>query len=61
VDVVVRRGVFDGDGLSDLFAPLGLGWKARVRAEEALMLEPMPVLRRLAQEREISGLEVYEQ
>jgi type I restriction enzyme, R subunit len=61
VDVILRRMVFDGDALSDLFAPMELGWKARTRAELALMEDLIPLLKKLAQGREISGLEVYEQ
>lgn len=61
VDTILRRMVFDGDRLSDLFAPLKLGWKARARAELALMEDLIPLLKKLAQGREISGLEVYEQ
>jgi type I restriction enzyme R subunit len=53
--------VFDGDQLSDLFAPLALGWKARTKAELALMDELIPLLKKLAQGREISGLGAYEQ
>ena len=30
-DEVLRRRIFDGEALSDLMAPLGLGWKARTR------------------------------
>jgi type I restriction enzyme, R subunit len=61
IDAILRRMVFDGDALSDLFAPMELGWKARTRAELALMEELIPLLKKLAQGREISGLEVYEQ
>ena len=61
VDMILRRRVFDGDALSDLFAPQALGWKARTRAELALMADLIPLLKKLAQGREISGLEVYEQ
>jgi len=60
VDGILRRMVFDGDALSDLFAPMELGWKARTRAELALMEDLIPLLKKLAQGREISGLEVYE-
>ena len=61
VDAILRRMVFDGDQLSDLFAPLALGWKARTKAELALMEELIPLLKKLAQGREISGLGAYEQ
>ena len=60
VDAILRRMVFDGDQLSDLFAPLALGWKARTKAELALMDELIPLLKKLAQGREISGLGAYE-
>ncbi len=61
VDAILRRMVFDGDQISDLFAPLALGWKARTKAELALMDELIPLLKKLAQGREISGLGAYEQ
>ncbi|KRC80216.1 type I restriction endonuclease subunit R [Sphingomonas sp. Root241] len=61
VDVVLRRRIFDGDGLSELMAPLELGWKARTQAELALMEDLAPLLHKLAQGREISGLSAYEQ
>lgn len=61
VEEIVRRRVFDEDGLRELMTPLGLGWKARARAELALMETLTPLLHRLAEGREISGLSVYEQ
>ncbi|UQV45294.1 type I restriction endonuclease subunit R [Janthinobacterium lividum] len=61
VDEVLRRRIFDGEALSDLMAPLGLGWKARTQKELALMDELAPLLQKLAQGREISGLSAYEQ
>ncbi len=61
VDGVMDRMIFDGETLSDLLAPLELGWKARTQKELALMEDLMPLLHRLAQGREISGLGVYEQ
>ncbi|MDQ3205333.1 MAG: type I restriction endonuclease subunit R, partial [Pseudomonadota bacterium] len=61
VDDILRRRVFDGDALSALMAPLGLGWKDRTRRELALMEDLTPVLERLAQGREIAGLSAYAQ
>ena len=61
VDEALRRRIFDGERLSELMAPLGLGWKARTQAELALMEELTPLLHKLAQGREISGLSAYEQ
>jgi len=61
VDAILRRMIFDGEQLSDLMAPLELGWKARTKAELALMDDLIPLLHKLAQGREISGLGAYEQ
>jgi type I restriction enzyme R subunit len=61
VDGILQRMIFDGQALSDLMAPLDLGWKARAQAETALMKELVPLLAKRAQEREISGLSAYEQ
>lgn len=61
VDLILDRYIFDPDALSDLFRPQGLGWKARAQAELALMEDITPLLRRKAEGREISGLEVYEE
>lgn len=60
VDSILQRMIFDGDALSDLMAPLDLGWKARAQAELALMKELVPLLTKRAQGREISGLSAYE-
>ncbi len=61
VETTLRRMVFDGDQLSELFIPLDLGWKARTKAELTLMEDLIPLLKKLAQGREISGLGAYEQ
>ncbi len=60
VDDILRRRIFDGERLTELMAPLDLGWKARIQKETALMTELAPLLRRLTQGREISGLKAYE-
>lgn len=60
VDSVMQRMIFDDDQLSDLLAPLGLGWKARTQKELALMEDLIPLLHKLAKGREISGLGAYE-
>jgi len=61
VDGILQRMIFDGEKLSDLLAPLELGWKARTQKELALMADLMPLLHKLAQGRDISGLAAYEQ
>jgi type I restriction enzyme R subunit len=60
VDSILQRMIFDGEALSDLMAPLELGWKARAQAELALMKELLPILQKRTQGREISGLNAYE-
>ena len=61
VDGILQRMIFDGEQLSDLMAPLDLGWKARTQAELALMEDLHPLLIKRAQGRDISGLSAYEQ
>lgn len=60
VDGILQRMIFDGEQLSDLMAPLELGWKARTQAELALMADLHPLLTKRAQGRDISGLSAYE-
>ncbi len=61
VDGILDRMIFDGEHLSDLMAPLDLGWKARTQAELALMADLHPLLTKRAGGRDISGLSAYEQ
>ncbi len=60
VNQVLQRRVFDGEQLTSLMEPLGLGWKARTERELALMDELEPILKQRAGDREIRGLRVYE-
>ncbi len=60
VDGILSRMIFDGEQLGDLLAPLELGWKARAQKELALMEDLVPLLKKRAQGREISGLKAYE-
>jgi len=60
VDAILNRMIFDGEQLSELLAPLDLGWKARTQAELALMAELHPLLIKRAGGRVISGLSAYE-
>ena len=60
VDSILNRMIFDGDKLSELFVEQDLGWKARTQKELALMADMVPVLKKQAQGREISGLAAYE-
>ncbi|MBT0964198.1 type I restriction endonuclease subunit R [Denitromonas iodatirespirans] len=60
VEGVLERRIFDGEQLTELLAPLELGWKARTQKELALMSELVPLLKKRAGGREISGLQAYE-
>ncbi len=59
-DGIINRMIFDADKLSELFAPLDLGWKERTKRELALMKDLIPLLKKQAEGREISGLKAYE-
>ncbi len=61
MDGILDRMIFDGERLSDLYAPYDLGWKERAHKETALMEDCAPYLVKRAGEREISGLSAYEQ
>ncbi|HKV97886.1 MAG TPA: type I restriction endonuclease subunit R [Gammaproteobacteria bacterium] len=60
VDAVLARRIFDGEQLTELLAPLDLGWKARTQKELALMGDLLPLLKKRAGGREIAGLKAYE-
>lgn len=60
VEAILRRMIFDGEQLNDLLAPRELSWKERSKAEVALMDDLIPLLKKLAQGQEISGLSAYE-
>ena len=60
VKAVHDRMIFDGDKLTDLMEPLELGWKERTQKEEQLMRALIPLFKKLANGREISGLVAYE-
>jgi len=60
VNAIMDRMIFDGEQLTDLLAPLELSWKERRINELALMEDLMPLLHKLAQGRDISGLSAYE-
>ena len=60
VDTILQRMIFDGEQLTDLIEPLGLGWRERRERELALMADLVPLLNKRAQGRDISGLNAYE-
>jgi type I restriction enzyme R subunit len=61
VTTILERKVFDGEQLTTLLAPLDLGWRARTQKELALMADLVPLLKKRATGREISGLTAYEE
>ena len=61
VDTILQRMIFDGEQLTDLMEPLGLGWRERRERELALMDDLVPLLNKRAHGRDISGLHAYEQ
>jgi type I restriction enzyme R subunit len=61
VDGILGRMIFDGEQLVDLLAPLNLGWRERTQRELALMDDLVPLLKKRAGGRTISGLSAYEQ
>ncbi len=60
VENIIDRMIFDGEKLTDLLEPLGLGWRARREKELALMKDLVPLLKKQVQGREISGLAAYD-
>src|SRR5262245_6514865 len=60
VDGVLARRIFDGEQLTELLAPLELGWKGRTQKELALMADLVPMLKKRSGGRDISGLKAYE-
>lgn len=61
VDTILDRMIFDGEQLTDLMEPLCLGWRERREKELALMDDLLPILKKRAAGRTISGLNAYEQ
>ncbi len=61
VDTILQRMIFDGEQLTDLMEPLGLGWRGRRERELGLMADLVPLLTKRAHGRDISGLNAYEQ
>jgi len=61
VEGILNRMIFDGEQLVDLLAPLDLAWRERTQRELALMDDLVPLLKKRASGRAISGLSAYEQ
>lgn len=61
VDGILQRMIFDADRLTDLVATVCDGWHERRQRELALMEDLVPLLKKRAGGRTISGLSAYEQ
>jgi type I restriction enzyme R subunit len=61
VDGILGRKIFDGEALTELLAPLDLGWKERAHKEQSLMADLIPILKKRSGGRDISGLRAYEE
>ena len=61
VEKTVNRLIFDGDSLTDLFEPQDLGWRERVTKEKEFMARIVPLLKRMAKGKDISGLNAWEE
>jgi type I restriction enzyme R subunit len=55
------RLILDSDQLTELFEPLELGWRERVAKEKEFMTRIVPLLKRMAKGKEISGLNAWEE
>ncbi|MCI8329205.1 MAG: type I restriction endonuclease subunit R [Oscillibacter sp.] len=60
IQEIMDRMIFDGEKLGDLLAPLDLSWRERTQKELNLMDDLIPLLKKLADGREIMGLSAYE-
>jgi len=60
IQEIIDRMIFDGEKLSDLLASLDLSWRERTQKELDLMDDMIPLLKKLADGREIVGLNAYE-
>ena len=60
VNGIMERMIFDGEKLIDLLEPLNLSWRERTQKELELMDELIPLLKKMADGREIVGLKAYE-
>lgn len=56
----MRRMIFDGEKLTDLFEVFNLDWRERGKKELELMVDLIPFLKELAKGQEIMGLKSYE-
>ena len=61
INRTLNRLILDGDDLTELFEPLELGWRERVVKEKEFMARIVPLLKRMAKGKDISGLNAWEE
>ena len=60
LDTVLQRMIVDGEQLTDLMEPLGLGWRERRERKLALVADLVPLLNKRDHSLDISGLNAYD-
>jgi len=60
INITINRLIFDSELLDELLKPLKLNWKGKKEIIKKLMTKLIPLLKKLAKGRDISGLEVYD-
>jgi type I restriction enzyme R subunit len=58
---IIDRYIFEDEYLSELIEPMKLSWSERTDLKQALMIDLVPIFNDMAEGREITGLEVYEE
>ena len=61
INRTLDRLILDGDDITELFGKLDLGWRERVTKEKEFMSRIVPLLKRMAKGKEISGLNAWEE
>ena len=60
IEEIIKLSRFDGEKLTDLMEPLALSWREKTKKELALMEDLIPLLKKMANGKEIKGLNAYE-
>ncbi len=60
IEEIIKFSRFDGEKLTDLMEPLELSWREKTKKELALMEDLIPLLKKMANGKEIIGLNAYE-
>ncbi len=60
IEEIIKLSRFDGEKLTDLMEPLELSWREKTKKELELMEDLIPLLKKMANGKEIIGLNAYE-